>query len=34
MDPSKIEMDENKNEIYEFRKYKFGKKRRILDKPP
>jgi len=27
-------MDENKNEIYEFRKYKFGKKRRILDKPP
>jgi len=29
-----MEMDENKNEIYEFRKYKFGKKRRILDKPP
>jgi hypothetical protein len=29
-----MQMDENKNEIYEFRKYKFGKKRRILDKPP
>lgn len=29
-----MEVDENKNEIYEFRKYKFGKKRRILDKPP
>lgn len=29
-----MEVDENKNEIYEFRKYKFGKKRRFLDKPP
>lgn len=29
-----MQMDENKNEIYEFRKYKFGKKRCVLDKPP
>lgn len=34
MYPSKWRWMKNKNEIYEFRKYKFGKKRRILDKPP